>query len=93
VALLGTRAVCHAMLNHRQLALADLDAALKRAPEDAQLLYMASLVYLQLGEKNRALDALEKAVASGYSLVIVRDTPNFDSLRSDPRFQNLGKGK
>ena len=66
VRLLGTRALCYAMLKHRQPALADLEAAFKLAPGDAQLLYMASLVYLRLGEKNRALDALEKTVASGY---------------------------
>ena len=90
---LGIRAFCYAVSQNRRLALADLSAALTLAPGDAQLLYMAALIHLQMGEKDQSLDWLEKAVAAGYSPAIVRDTPNFDVLRSHPRFQNIGKVK
>ena len=51
--------------------------------------FKAALVYNQFGEANEALRWLEKAVAAGESSTIVGDTPNFDGLRSDLRFQKL----
>jgi Flp pilus assembly protein TadD len=49
-----------------------------------------AVVYIALGEKDRALDWLEKAYAEhspGVSMLKV--DPRYDSLRSDPRFQDL----
>jgi len=49
-----------------------------------------ALVYVGLGEKDQALEWLEKAAAqhSGY-LAYVKTEPLMDGLRSDPRFDNL----
>jgi serine/threonine protein kinase/tetratricopeptide (TPR) repeat protein len=90
--LLGIRALCHAMLEERKPALADLSSALKFAPNDAELRFRAALVYNQLGMADQALDWLEKALAAGYSHSQVRDTPNFDNLSSNLRFQILLRG-
>jgi hypothetical protein len=47
-----------------------------------------ALMYVGLGEKDQAMKWLEKAYAEHFNLsTLLR--PVFDSLRSDPRFQNL----
>ncbi len=47
-----------------------------------------ALVYTGLGEKDQALDWLEKAKTEHDPfLIYIKTDPNFDSLRSDPRFQ------
>ena len=51
--------------------------------------FKAALVHDQFGEIDQALGWLGKALDAGYSPTTVRDTPNFDPLRSDPRFQDL----
>jgi hypothetical protein len=46
------------------------------------------LIYVGLDQKDLAMVWLEKAYAERFSpWVLMR--PGFDSLRSDPRFQNL----
>ncbi len=51
-----------------------------------------AVVYIGLGDKDRAFEWLEKAyVDRSYSLTWLRSNPVFDSLRSDPRFAALLK--
>jgi serine/threonine-protein kinase len=86
---LGALAHCHAMLGERMLALRYLQEGLKMAPEDSEMRFEAALVYNQFGDIRQTLSWLKEALAAGLSAAIVRDTPNFDSLRSDPGFQQL----
>jgi serine/threonine protein kinase/tetratricopeptide (TPR) repeat protein len=86
---LGSLAMYHAMRGERRPALQNLDAALGLNPKSPDLLFNAGIVYQQLGDTQRALDALEKAVAAGISPATLRDTPNFDGLRANPRFLKL----
>jgi adenylate cyclase len=53
--------------------------------------YMIATVYAGLGEKDRAFDFLEKAyqIRSTDLPYFLRADLRLDSLRSDPRFQNL----
>jgi serine/threonine protein kinase/tetratricopeptide (TPR) repeat protein/TolB-like protein len=90
---LGTLAICHAMLGEKGPALKFLRQGLKLAPESPGILFKAALVYNQFGDENEALVWLSKALAAGYSATIVRDSPNFDLLRSDYRFQELTQAK
>jgi len=53
------------------------------------LLFNAGIVYQQLGNTQLALEVLEKAVAAGISPATLRDTPNFDGLRANPRYLKL----
>jgi len=52
--------------------------------------YCFALIHDGLGEKDRALEWLEEAVAThDVWLVWLKTEPRFDGLRCDPRFQNL----
>jgi tetratricopeptide (TPR) repeat protein len=90
---LGVLAYCHAMVGERKSAFDYLHAGLKLAPEDSEMRFKAALVYNQFADTRNALSWLESALASGLSVAVVRDTPNFDSLRADPRFQELTQTK
>jgi TolB-like protein/Flp pilus assembly protein TadD len=53
--------------------------------------YAWAVLYLGLGDKNRALDELEKAYQGGDTnyLFLLKVDPLFDDLRGDPRFEAL----
>jgi len=51
--------------------------------------YEVAGVYAQLGENDRAFDWLDKAYRNRSCLYWLRVDPRFDSIRSDPRFQQL----
>ncbi|MGB7730981.1 MAG: protein kinase [Candidatus Acidiferrum sp.] len=86
---LGYLAMYYAMRQERKPALENLEAGLRLNPKSPDLLFTAGIVYQQLGDTPRALDAVEKAVAGGITPATLSDTPNFDSLRSNPRFLKL----
>jgi tetratricopeptide (TPR) repeat protein len=90
--LLGYLAEYHAMRGERKPALANLEASLRLQPKSPDMLLNAGIVYQQLGDTRRALDALERAVSLGLSPELLRDTPNFDALNNDPRFLGLIHG-
>ena len=90
---LGVLAYCHAMLGERKPALGYLQAGLRLAPEDSEMRFKAALVYTQFGDIKQTLGWLKRALASGLSVAVVRDTPNFDSFRSDRSFQELFQAK
>src|SRR4029077_5509875 len=51
--------------------------------------YYGALVALARGDTAGALDALDRAVALGYPVLMVRAAPDFESLRNDARFRKL----
>jgi eukaryotic-like serine/threonine-protein kinase len=51
--------------------------------------YEVAGVYAQLGDNDRAFDWLDKAYRNRSCLYWLRVDPRFDSIRSDPRFQEL----
>jgi len=51
--------------------------------------YEVAGVYAQLGDNDRAFDWLDKAYRNRSCLYWLRVDPRFDSIRSDPRFQQL----
>lgn len=50
-------------------------------------------IFVYFGDATNTLSWLKRALASGLSAAIVRDTPNFYSLRPDPGFQELIQAK
>lgn len=79
----------YAMLNQESLARAQIAKALEIAPADADVLFRAAILTNHFGDKEKTLDYLSKSVAAGYSRTVIRDTPDFDHLKSEPRFHSL----
>jgi serine/threonine protein kinase/tetratricopeptide (TPR) repeat protein len=86
-------AMCQAMTDQKQAALASLKKALQLAPSDPDLFLKAALIYNHFGDDSQALKWLGKSIASGQSASKVRGTPDFDHLHGDLRFQKLLQGK
>jgi len=47
------------------------------------------VVYMDLGDSAVALEWLQKAVGSGYSVSRIQTAPTFDPFHGDPRFERL----
>jgi eukaryotic-like serine/threonine-protein kinase len=81
----------NAMSQNRQKAVEEIEQALALAPADGEVRMRAAIVYNQLGDTDRCLASLEKAVAVGYSAQTIRDTPDFDHLHGNAQFRALAR--
>jgi len=79
----------YAMLRDRSQALKHLQEALNLNPDTPEYLAIAAVVHNQSGEKDQALEWLEKARARGFSPAEIRAAPELDNLRDEPRFRQL----
>jgi serine/threonine protein kinase/Flp pilus assembly protein TadD len=87
--LLSFMAYYHAMLDEEGEARNSAKLVVATDPKDPEILFNMALIYCRLGNAEQALDWLKKAVAAGWSITTVRDTPLFDSLNNNREFQNL----
>jgi TolB-like protein/Flp pilus assembly protein TadD len=79
----------YAMAGRRAEALKILDELKERSKEEYISVDVA-LIYVGLGEEDQALEWLEKAYDEhNVSLAWLKMDPIFDTLRDDPRFQDL----
>ena len=76
-------------LKQDKAALHSIGIALHQAPTNPDVLFKAALVSNALGKGDDAIRMLRKALAMGYSPIVVRDSPELDNLRADPRFQAI----
>ena len=83
------RATYQAMTDNKTEAMASLQKALSLDPAAPEVQFRAALVYNHFGDIDRTLQSLQKAIASGLPAGQVNDTPDFDHLRADPRFQAI----
>ncbi len=79
----------YAMLDQERQAREELARALEIAPADADVLFRAAILHNHFGDTEKALAYLGKAVAAGYSPTVIRDTPDFDHLKDEPRYRRL----
>lgn len=91
--LYGELAICQAMLEQKEAAIEALNQGFQLASGDPFLMFQAALIHNQFGEREETLRWLAKCRAAGYSQVKIRDYPNFEALRSEPRFQELLRAK
>ena len=86
---LGYLAYYYAMLGDRQAARSCLERALTVAPDNPELRFNAAVAHNQLGDRDKALAWLGKALAAGISPATLRDSPFLDNLRTDSRYLEL----
>jgi Flp pilus assembly protein TadD len=77
-------------IGERDEAVQWMNKALDLYPEDAGVLINGACLFAKDGNKEKALNLLEKAFGKGFGNKdwIERD-PDYDSIRSEPRFQAL----
>lgn len=67
--------------------------ALAAAKKQAQREHLSPLnfasIYARMGDKNQAIAWLAKAVEERNPWLYLKAEPQYDTLRSDPRFQDL----
>lgn len=79
----------YAMLDDEQRARNQLRQALEIAPADPEVLFRAAILHNHFADRQKTLEFLEKSAAAGYSRTVIRDTPDFDWLRQEPRYRAL----
>ena len=90
IALSGQLAAIMGRPEEARQALTALDELEKHRYVDV---FWRALLYLGLGDKDRALQFLEQSYANneGYEIGLIKVDPMLDSLRAEPRFQALVK--
>jgi TolB-like protein/tetratricopeptide (TPR) repeat protein len=79
-----------ARAGHTGEALATIDDLHRVSTPRDPAPYLKALVYVGLGDKDRAFECLLKAVdARAWELSVLKANPMFDPLRTDPRFAPL----
>jgi len=79
----------YAMLGQNAQAQQHMARALEIAPADSDVLFRAAILYNHFGDTERTINFLSKSVSAGYSRTVIRDTPDFDHLKDNPRFRAL----
>jgi TolB-like protein/tetratricopeptide (TPR) repeat protein len=90
IALTGQLAAIMGRPEEARQALTALDELKKHRYVDV---FWRALLYLSLGDKEQALQALEQSYINreGYEIGLIKVDPMVDSLRAEPRFQALVK--
>ena len=85
---LGLGSLCG--LGDHARALEWADRARSMDPEEPAVLYNVACAYALLGEGDRSIDCLDRALRQGYShKVWMEKDPDFSSIRDHPRFKVL----
>ena len=83
-------AAYYAELGREEDAVRETTLAMVLRPDEAAVLYNAACTFCALDRKDDALDALRKAQRAGMAdAVWARRDPDLESLRDDPRFDEL----
>ena len=82
-------AVYQAKAGNDPAAMGSLRRALALAPDDQQVLQRAAVIHALAVRPGPALDAIEKAIANGYSKRLIAEEEDIAVLRSMPRFAAL----
>ena len=68
----------------------NIETALRLQPDDFGTLYNAACTYTHLGDNERALDMLDRALSAGHGFrEWIEHDPDLDSLRGLPRYREI----
>ncbi len=81
-------ALYHAHLGQKEDAEVFIARALQLAPNNSDSLFTSALVYEIIGNREKALGALQQAAKAGYSLVEIDKEPELRALHGDPRYKS-----
>jgi serine/threonine protein kinase len=79
-------ALYDAHLGRTKDAAMSISKALRLSPKDSDVLFTSALVYEIIGDRRRALEAVDQALKFGYSVEEIEHEPELRALRSDPRY-------
>jgi tetratricopeptide (TPR) repeat protein len=82
----------YAMEGARDDALEQVETALQLAPTEIDVLHAAAHVHNMLGERDKALDYLLRAIDAGYPRAEIRVDPVFADLLDEPRVRRALEG-
>jgi tetratricopeptide (TPR) repeat protein/TolB-like protein/tRNA A-37 threonylcarbamoyl transferase component Bud32 len=78
-----------AMLGEEQAALGHIRRGLAAGPAVSEVLFASGVAYSNLNRTDDAIQALQRAVDSGYPRSVVVSTPDFNRLNKNPSFKKL----
>ncbi len=81
----------YSKLNLREKSLPRIEAALALSPEDPSVLVCASEAFENLGDRSRALELVNEALAKGWTLADLQNDPGQQTLLGDPRFREIAR--
>lgn len=92
-AALSSAGFYYAMLGEKKPGAEQTAKALAIEPKRPDFLLNAAIAWEQLGDRDQAMQYLHKAVAAGLPAASIRDYPNFQGERGNPKFDQLFAGK
>ena len=93
VAIPATLATIYPKLGQPDIARVSLVRAIAGDDKNSYVAYCAALTYWQLNEREQAMSWLERAVAEGYPVIWLRDSPVFHEWRELAAFRALVERK
>jgi tetratricopeptide (TPR) repeat protein len=79
----------YAVLGKNDRASSLVEQALEIAPDISRVTYFAGHTYEQIGERDKALEWIGRALETGYPISDAERDPWLGELRKDDRFQEL----
>jgi len=79
----------HSRWKRREKAVPLIQAALARAPDNADVLAAAGEAYDNLGDRDRALELVRQALEHGWTLAQLENDPGQQKLLQDSRFREI----
>lgn len=79
----------YAKTKQTELALQRLETAITLAPESPNILAAAAATYEIMGQRDKAVEFAQKAIALGFSKQRLHQSPDMADLGKDPRIQAL----
>jgi len=76
-------------LGNREQALEEIAQVEKSASKDPEVLFWTAAIYEITGNREKALDKLEAAIAEGFSPAFIRAATEFVQMHNDPRYIQL----